>query len=100
MLKIIKLAGESLTPEYQPGDYVLVATLPWLLRRLRPGDLLLFRHHAHGLLIKRLDHRRPDGGLFVTGSQPDSLDSRQFGPISPQAVTGKVLWHIRKPHPN
>ena len=38
-----------------------------------------------------------DGHRFdVRGSLIDSTDSRDFGPILPEQVTGKVIWHIKK----
>jgi type IV secretory pathway protease TraF len=35
--------------------------------------------------------------IHVTGTQENSIDSRQFGPIAKRDVVGKVIWHVRKP---
>ncbi|MBT3390824.1 MAG: hypothetical protein HN413_10465 [Chloroflexi bacterium] len=97
MLKIIKVTGESLSPRYQTGDYVLLATNV-RVRRLRSGDVIVFRHEIYGRMIKRVEHISPDGAqIFVTGTHPHSIDSATFGPISPTNLIGKAIWHIRKP---
>ena len=69
-----------------------------MLRSLRVGDILVFRHPVYGTLIKRLESLSPDGEeLFVVGEHAESADSRQFGPVRRRAVIGKVIWHFRKP---
>ena len=94
MLRIVRITGVSLTPEYQPGDYVLVTGLA----RYAAGDVVVFNHDKLGTLVKRVEHVIPESdSLFVTGSHPDSVDSRQFGPIPRRAVLGRVVWHIRRP---
>jgi len=94
MLKIIRITGVSLTPEYQPGDYVLVAGLA----RYAAGDVVVFERGELGMLIKRVERVLPEtDALYVVGSHPLSVDSRQFGPIPRGSVLGKVLWHIRRP---
>jgi nickel-type superoxide dismutase maturation protease len=98
MLKIIKITGESLLPDYEEGDYVIAATLPFLLARLKPGDLIIFRHPVYGTMVKRVERVFPETQeISISGNHPQSTDSRQFGPIPQQWVTGKVLWHIAKP---
>jgi type IV secretory pathway protease TraF len=38
-----------------------------------------------------------DGAAFeVRGTQIDSTDSRNFGPVPLSKVEGKVIWHIRQ----
>ena len=93
MLKVLRISGQSLTPEYQEGDYVVVASF-W--RRPVPGDLIVFRNEKHGTMIKKLKAISADeNGYFVIGSHPRSIDSRQFGPVGRQDVFGRVIWHIR-----
>jgi phage repressor protein C with HTH and peptisase S24 domain len=94
MIKFIKVTGQSLSPEYQEGDFVAIVTIPFLM--FKPGNTIVFEHPTHGTLIKKILHIDPDG-IFVTGTQPDSVDSRRFGPIERRRVLGKVMWHIRKP---
>lgn len=98
MLQVIRVTGKSLSPEYQEGDFVLVVKIPFFLRSIRPGDMVVFRQIAYGMMIKRVERIDPEGDLvYVLGLHPDSTDSRQFGPIPRRDILGKVLWHIRKP---
>ena len=95
MFQILKVTGESLSPFFVQGDYVLVVKIPFVLRRLKPGDVVVFRHPAHGVMIKRLEWFSADGKeLFVLGSHPDSNDSRSFGPVPRHWLIGKVIWRI------
>jgi hypothetical protein len=83
---------------YKEGDYVVITTLPFLSRRIRPGDIIVFQHGLYGTLIKIVDRILPEGDeVYVIGASENSLDSRRLGPISRQAIKGKVIWHIVKP---
>ena len=89
----MKVTGESLSPFLHHGDFVLLVRAAWWLRRLHTGDVIVFHHPAYGRLIKRIQSISPDGrDLFVIGDNPDSVDSRQFGPIPATAVLGKAVF--------
>ncbi len=94
MIKFIKVTGESLSPEYQEGDFVMIITIPSFL--FKSGKTVVFQHPIHGIMIKKILSVDPQG-LFVIGSHSNSVDSRQFGLIKKQSVLGVVAWHIRKP---
>jgi signal peptidase I len=97
MLKILKVSGDSLTPEYQEGDFVLIAKIPFLLNHLKPNDVVVFQHQDYGVMIKKIDFVLPGGNeVFVTGTHDYSVDSRRFGPIKKDDLIGKVVWHTRK----
>jgi nickel-type superoxide dismutase maturation protease len=94
MLRLIKVTGSSLYPEYREGDYVMVVTIPFF--RLNKGDIVVFQQPGYGMMIKKI--AGIDGtGIHVLGSHPESVDSRRFGPIQRGDVLGKVIWHIHKP---
>jgi signal peptidase I len=98
MLQFIKVSGNSLLPEYREGDFVLVAKIPFFVRHIRQGDIIVFDHPVYGLMIKRVDHLVPDKDeIYVIGTHEFSVDSREFGPISWKTLIGKVIWHIQKP---
>ncbi len=98
MIRLIKVAGESLSPFFSSGDYALVINLPFSLLRLKTGDWVVFRHPIYGRLIKRLESFHNGGDeLFVMGFHPESTDSRMFGLIPRKWVSGKVIAHIKKP---
>lgn len=96
MLKFLRVTGESLSPLFQAGDFVLVGMRPWFTRGLKPGDVVVFGHPDYGRLIKRVE-RVEGAALFVIGLREDSVDSRRFGPIDQGDVQGKVLWRITRP---
>jgi nickel-type superoxide dismutase maturation protease len=101
MLKLLKVSGESLAPDYREGDFVMIVKIPFLMSRLHPGDVVVFRHPLYGVLIKKVesvsqDHRE----VFLTGTHANSLDSRRFGTVRVSSLLGKVIWHIRKPVSN
>jgi nickel-type superoxide dismutase maturation protease len=96
MLRIIRVVGESMSPEITDGDYVAMVTSPRFLHRLRPGDVIVFRHPIWGRLIKRIARHEPGLGYYVIGANSESLDSRKLGYIPQEAIEGKVIWHIRQ----
>ncbi len=98
MLRVIRVTGESLSPEYREGDFVLVTTIPFFLNRIRVGDTIVFQYPELGLMIKIVTALGPaDGEYLVSGTHALSMDSRKIGPISRKAVIGKVIWQIRNP---
>ena len=98
MLQFFKISGDSLTPEYQDGDFVLALKIPVLFRYLRPGNRIVFQKRGIGTLIKKITAISAGGEeITVAGSHPDSIDSRDFGPIHRKDVTGLVVRHIPRP---
>lgn len=96
MLRLLKVTGNSLTPEYQEGDFVFISKIPFLFCPPSPGDIVAFNQPGYGFLIKRIQQVASDGSLNVVGTQPESIDSRIFGQIKREDLLGKVIWHIRK----
>jgi phage repressor protein C with HTH and peptisase S24 domain len=96
MLRLLKIMGDSLAPEYRGGDFVLVSKIPFFFAPPSAGNVVAFRQPGYGLLIKRIQQITPDGEVYVIGTNPLSIDSREFGPIRREAILGKVIWHIRQ----
>ncbi len=95
MLRFFRIQGYSLEPEYQTGDFVLVSKIPFLFRLPQPGEVIGFKHPAFGLLIKQIEsYNDVTQQVTVVGTHQDSIDSREFGPISYSQIIGKILWHI------
>jgi len=95
-LRIIKVKGVSLFPEYRDGDFVIISKIPIYLNRLKSGDTVVFHHQIYGRMIKIVEAVLKDGSVKVSGHDPDSLDSRQLGNIPRNILVGKVLFHIKK----
>ena len=97
MIRLLKVRGQSLYPEYRDGDYVLAARVPFPSGKIKSGNVIVFRQPVHGLLVKRVQKVLDDGAAFeVRGTQIDSTDSRNFGPVPLTQVKGKVIWHFRQ----
>jgi signal peptidase I len=98
MIKVLKVTGDSLAPDYQEGDFVVALKIPFLFKSITPGDTVVFRNAVYGTMIKRVERIDPTSGdLYVLGTHPNSVDSRQFGALGQADLVGKVIWHIRKP---
>jgi signal peptidase I len=97
MFRLLKVRGHSLYPEFRDGDYVLTARVPFPSGKIKSGNVIVFRQPVHGLMVKRVQKVLDDGTAFeVRGTQIDSTDSRNFGPVPLSKVLGKVIWHIRQ----
>ena len=91
MLRILRIQGESMTPEYRDGDFILI----WRVSLPKVGDEIVFYNQLYGLLIKRIE-KITEQGIYVIGTGGNSLDSRRLGPVDPGKVQGKVIWHIKR----
>ena len=97
MLRIHKVTGDSMSPDFQDGDYVVLATLPFFLKRLKVGDTIIFENKNYGTLIKRIASFDSESAeAYVEGANPASLDSRRLGTVRRDAIRGKVIAHFPK----
>ncbi len=97
MFQLLRVRGQSLTPDFREGDYILAAKAPFPSGKIRAGDVIVFNQPGYGKLIKRVTRVIDDGRAFeVRGTQVASTDSRNFGPVLATRVSGKVIWHIRR----
>ncbi len=98
MINVLKVTGESLYPLYKEGDFVIVSKIPFVLNRLKIGDIIVFKHSLHGTMIKQIKEINTEGDrLQVIGTHGNSVDSRQFGEIDKASIIGKVVLHFRNP---
>ena len=95
MLRILRILGDSMSPEFKEKDFAVIGTMSFFSRRLRAGDTIVFTHQHYGTLIKRIQ-RIDNEGVYVIGAHENSLDSRRLGPIEPAKIQGRVIWHIRR----
>ena len=95
MLRIIKVQGDSMSPDLQDQDFLLVILKPFF--KIKKGQIIIFKTPHHGLMVKKIkDFNRKE--IIVVGSHPYSVDSREFGPINHKQVYGKMLYHISQKH--
>jgi len=97
MFRILKVTGDSMSPDFQEGDFVVLTTIPFFLNRLKIGDNIIFDHKLYGTLIKRIASFDPETAeAYVEGSNPESLGSLRLGTIRRDAIRGKVIAHFSK----
>lgn len=97
MLKILKVTGNSLSPFFLPGDYVLVLRTPRRFKNLSPGDFVVFNHREYGRLIKQVIRNNPSGTYIETeGIHPDSISTQEIGRVHYENIIGKVCRKIRR----
>ena len=89
-----------MAPTLASGDYVIVDNRAYARRSPAPGDIVLAcdPREPSRVIAKRV--AGPDGadGVVLLGDNPDqSTDSRDFGPVRPTDITGRVVWRYWPP---
>lgn len=86
-----------MSPDFQEGDFVVLTTLPFLLKRLKVGDTIIFDHKLYGMLIKRIASFDPETAeVYVEAVKSNGLNSLRLGTIRRDFIKGKVLAHFSK----
>lgn len=92
MIKIIKVTGNSLSPFFLPGDFVLAWRAPNRFKTYSPGDFVVIKHSDFGTLIKRVRYNDPNEEyLELEGIHPDSLSTHKMGRVSYTNIIGRVI---------
>lgn len=94
---VVRVDGDSMTPDYRPGDTVLTARR-WVTGPARPGDVVICRlprgvPGPGGYLIKRVTSVAA-GQVTLRGDGENSYDSRAFGPVPQDCVLGRVITRL------
>ena len=91
-----RVVGPSMEPTLHDGEFVLVDPA----RPPVPGELALARHPDDPdlLVVKRVAAITSDRSWVVASDNPDTgTDSRQWGPLAPGAVVGRVSLVLDRP---
>lgn len=91
MIKLFKVEGNSLFPLYKNNQ--LLFTFKSSFFNLKVGDIVVFDNTTYGLMIKKIQEIK-DNKYYVIGTNPDSIDSRNFGFISKDDIKYKVICKL------
>ena len=86
------VSGASMLPSYREGDCLLVDTFAYRRRRARPGEVVVAKSPASVEVVKRVRFVDSEGRAWLQGDSPEeSTDSRDFGPVAPGGIVGRVV---------
>jgi signal peptidase I len=90
MIRLFRVSGHSLFPLFQDGQRVFcIKTFPF--STLKVSDIVVFYKSPHGLMIKQIKSINKLA-YFLQGTDPFSIDSRDFGTIDKKEIKYKVLF--------
>jgi nickel-type superoxide dismutase maturation protease len=95
-----EVAGGSMRPTLEPGDFLVVDRRAYERRPPEAGDVVLLQdpREPARAMVKRVERVNLAGDLVVAGDNPAaSTDSRAFGPVPAGAVLGRVAWRYWPP---
>ncbi len=90
MLQIFKIYGDSLYPLYKSGQRVVCRKI-FENTKINVDDTVVFEKRDYGTMIKRVKYVQDDA-YYVEGTNPYSIDSRDFGMLSQKELKFKVLF--------
>ncbi|WP_363322346.1 S24/S26 family peptidase [uncultured Pseudoteredinibacter sp.] len=91
MLKIFKITGNSMSPRFNDGDYLLLFTLR---RKPRPGQFLVYDHPEIGPIFKQVGEVTQGGGLYLKSLNSAGVSSEDIGQCQTENIIGRMLWHF------
>lgn len=100
-LSRVVVTGNSMSPTFNQGDWLIVRRLSGQKHRLRIGKVFLVADPVRPgvALLKRLTQSRIEHGVtryWVEGDNPASTDSKNWGWLETEQMLGKVLIRYRK----
>lgn len=90
MFQLFKISGDSLYPYYKNGQRVVCRKV-FKGTKLKVDDTVVFEKDAYGMMIKQVKSI-DDNTYFVEGTDPMSIDSRNFGALTIKEIKYKVLF--------
>ena len=90
MLQLFKISGDSLYPFYKNGERVICRKV-FRGTDININDTVVFEKENYGMMIKKVT-AIDKNAYFVEGTDPFSIDSRNFGTLEKEAIKYKVLF--------
>jgi len=90
MLQFFKISGDSLYPFYKNGERVVCRKI-FSNTKINIDDTVVFEKDNYGDMIKKVKSIK-NNQYFVEGTNPHSIDSRNFGTLSKEELKYKVIF--------
>ena len=90
MLQLFKITGNSLYPLYKDGQRVVCRKV-FRGTQIMVNDTIVFEKENFGIMIKQVKSV-DNNSYFVEGTDPMSVDSRNFGSLKLDEIKYKVLF--------
>ncbi len=81
-----------MVPRLMPGAFALFRPT----RKLTSGDTVLVEHPRYGRIVKSV-RAIDEGGVWLEGLSPQSIDAQRLGSVPSQAVLGRLAFHVPPP---
>jgi signal peptidase I len=91
-LRLFKVKGCSMEPEYRENDILVGIRLP--LFSIQPGENVIINHPYYKVIVKKVMVVLPSGDINVCGVNPNSTPSKALGVIQRDWIRGKVVMRI------
>ena len=96
MIKIYKIKGDSMLPEYKKNDYLVVLRL-FKENFIKKNRNTVFFHSKLGLLVKKISYvNYKEKSFYVSGNNNLSIKSKMLGKINFSQIEGFPILHIKK----
>lgn len=92
LLGKFKVSGHSMEPTIRNGQEILISSLPYLIFRIKVGDIIAFNNLGK-LIVKRV--KSINRGKFLVEGD-NKTDSKEFGWIEKDRIMGKVIYILKK----
>ncbi len=80
-------------PEIKHGQKVLVSFIPFLFKKPKIGDIILFKNKSKDL-VKKVNSIKGNSYFVIGVNGKDSLDSRKLGHILLSDILAKVIYKL------
>ena len=95
-IKLFKVQGRSMMPEYFEDDIVVCMRLPF--QALRKDQNIVIKHPYYQTIVKKIIEVLPSGDVKVKGNGPQSTPTEAIGVVHRDWVLGKVILHFPAHH--
>ena len=98
--EVVKVEGDSMLPDYAPGQKLLIKHRNSDLQPLHVGEVVIIEREGETMLKRivryEIGGHTGQGMVFVEGDNKDqSIDSRHWGAIPSRFVKAKVILKFK-----